>query len=148
MDDIRARVFLENEGDRQYLLRGGCAGSDIRSLTIDAVADVSTDTLLLREELVEYLGLGNCGVVMVTPAEVSDPFYDPPPPPEYRAQRPVAGPVAVRFGNRSMVTDCVVAPRGTQPRVGHPVLQRLDLHFDYDGDTVVPRYPDFPLLEI
>ena len=147
MDDIRARIVLENEGDRQYFLRGGCAESDIRSLTIEAVADVSTDTLLLPEELVERLGLGDCGVVMVTPAEVSDPRYDPPPP-EYRAQRPVAGPVAVRLGNRSMVTDCVVAPRGTQPRVGHPVLQRLDLHFDYDRDTVVPRYPDFPLLQI
>ena len=47
-----------------------------------------------------------------------------------------------------MVTDCVVAPRGTQPRVGYPVLQRLDLHFDYDRGTVVPRYPSFPLLDI
>ena len=147
MDDIRAQIVLENEGDRQCFLRSGCAESDIRSLTIDAVADVSTDTLLLPEELVERLGLGNCGVVMVTPAEVWDPHSDPPPP-EYCAQRPVAGPVAVRLGNRSMVTDCVVAPRGTQPRVGHPVLQRLDLHFDYYRDTVVPRYPDFPLLRI
>ena len=147
MDNIRARIVLENEGDRHYFLRGGCAESDIRSLTIEVVADVSTDTLLLPEELVERLGLGDCGVVMVTPAEVWDPRYDPPPP-EYRAQRPVAGPVAVRVGNRSMVTDCVVAPRGTQPRVGNPVLQRLDLHFDYDRNTVVSRYPDFPLLQI
>ena len=121
--------------------------SELTWRAIEVVADVSTDTLLLPEELVERLGLGDCGVVMVTPAEVWDPRYDPPPP-EYRAQRPVAGPVAVRLGNRSMVTDCVVAPRGTQPRVGNPVLQRLDLHFDYDRNTVVSRYPDFPLLQI
>ena len=147
VDDIRAQIALENEGDRQYFLRGGCAESDIRSLSIEAVADVSTDTLLLPEELVERLALGDCGVVMVTPAEDWDPSEDPPPP-EYHEQRPVAGPVAVRLGNRSMVTDCVVAPRGTQPRVGYPVLQRLDLHFDYDRGTVVPRYPSFPLLDI
>ena len=47
-----------------------------------------------------------------------------------------------------MVTDCVVVPRGTQPRVGHLVLTRLDLDFDYDRETVVPRCPDYPLLRI
>lgn len=116
----------------------------IRTLVVDAVADVASGALLLPEEVVAALGLGDRGVVLVTSAEVSDP----PPWVRSREQRPVAGPVAVRVGNRSMVTDCVVVPRGTQPRVGMPVLTRLDLELDYDRGAVVPRYPDYPLLRI
>ena len=144
VDDIPTRIVLENEGDRQWFLRGGCPESAIRTLVVDAVADVASGALLLPEEVVAALGLGDRGVVLVTPAEVSDP----PPPVRSHEQRPVAGPVAVRLGNRSMVTDCVVVPRGTQPRVGHLVLTRLDLDFDYDRETVVPRCPDYPLLRI
>ena len=144
VDDIPTRIVLENEGDRQWFLRGGCPESAIRTLVVDAVADVASGALLLPEEVVAALGLGDRGVVLATPAEVSDP----PPPVRSHEQRPVAGPVAVRLGNRSMVTDCVVVPRGTQPRVGHLVLTRLDLDFDYDRETVVPRCPDYPLLRI
>ena len=144
MDDTPTRIVLENEGDRQWFLRGGCPELAIRTLVVDAVADVASGALLLPEEVVAALGLGDRGVVLVTSAEVADP----PPRVRSREQRPVAGPVAVRVGNRSMVTDCVVVPRGTQPRVGIPVLTRLDLELDYDRGAVVPRYPDYPLLRI
>ena len=144
MDDIPTRIVLKNEGDRQWFLRGGCPESAIRTLVVDAVADVASGALLLPEEVVTALGLGDRGGVLVTPAVVSDPA----PPVRSHEQRPVAGPVAVHVGDRSMVTDCVVVPRGTQPRVGSPVLTRLDLDFDYDRGIAVPRYPDYPLLRI
>ena len=42
-----------------------------------------------------------------------------------REERPLAGPVTVRIGNRSMSTDCVVGPPLSEPLIGRIVLAAL-----------------------
>ena len=92
-------------------------------------------TLMLPQNVVERLGLGNKGTAFVSYAD------------ERRDERPLAGPVSVRIGNRTMVTDCIVGPPLSEPLIGQVVLGRLDLIADCANRTVTPRYPDYPLLK-
>ncbi len=67
---------------------------------------------------------------------------------ERRDERPLAGPVTVRIGNRAMITNCVVGPPLSEPLIGHVVLETLDLIADCTNRTLTPRYPDHPLLKL
>lgn len=65
-----------------------------------------------------------------------------------REERPLAGPVTVRIGNRFMSTDFVVGPPLSEPLIGRMVLQVLDLITDCAIRTLTPRFPDYPLVEL
>ena len=39
MGEIRTEVGLENEGDREHFLRGGCDESDVRHTSVDGIID-------------------------------------------------------------------------------------------------------------
>ncbi len=93
-------------------------------------------TLVLPQNVVERLGLEQRGTAFVTYAD------------ERREERPLAGPVTVRIGNRSMSTDCVVGPPLSEPLIGQVVLETLDLIADCTNRTLTPRYPDYPLLKL
>ena len=136
MGEIRTEVRLENEGDREHFLRGGCNESDIRQTTVEGIIDTGALTLMLPQNVVERLGLRNKGTAFVSYAD------------ERREERPLAGPVSVRIGNRTMVTDCIVGPPLSEPLIGQVVLERLDLIADCANRTVTPRYPDYPLLKL
>ena len=60
----------------------------------------------------------------------------------------LTGPVRVRVGSRSMSTECIVGPAGSEPLVGHLVLERLDLIADRTNRTLTPRRPNYPLLKL
>ena len=136
MGEIRTEVRLENEGDREHFLRGGCDESDIRQTTVEGIIDTGALTLMLPQNVVERLGLRNKGTAFVSYAD------------ERRDERPLAGPVSVRIGNRTMVTDCIVGPPLSEPLIGQVVLERLDLIADCTNRTVTPRFPDYPLLKL
>ena len=136
MGEIRTEVGLENEGDREHFLRGGCDESDVRHTSVEGIIDTGAVTLMLPQNVVERLGLGNKGTAFVSYAD------------ERREERPLAGPVSVRIGNRTMVTDCIVGPPLSEPLIGQVVLERLDLIADCANRTVTPRYPDYPLLKL
>lgn len=136
MGEIRADVTLENPGDRDYFRRGHGQESEIRRSTIDAVVDTGAVTLMLPQNVVERLGLEQQGTAFVTYAD------------ERREERPLAGPVTVRIGNRSMSTDCVVGPPLSEPLIGQVVLEVLDLIADCTNRTLTPRFPDYPLLKL
>ena len=136
MGEIRADVTLENPGDRAVVDRGYGQESDIRRSTIDAIVDTGAVTLVLPQNVMERLGLEHRGTAFVTYAD------------ERREERPLAGPVTVQIGNRSMSTDCVVGPPLSEPLIGQVVLETLDLIADCTNRTLTPRYPDYPLLKL
>jgi clan AA aspartic protease len=135
MGEIHADVTLENPGDRAVVDRGYGQESDIRRSTIDAIVDTGAVTLVLPQNIVERLGLEQRGTAFVTYAE-------------RREERPLAGPVTVRIGKRSMSMDCVVGPPLNEPLIGQVVLETLDLIADCTNRTLTPRYPDYPLLKL
>ena len=92
-------------------------------------------SLILPQDVVERLGLDQQGTAVVTYAD------------ERQDERPLAGPVTVRIGNRAMVTNCIVGPPRSEPLIGQVVLEMLDLIADCANHTLGPRYPDYPVLK-
>ena len=60
-----------------------------------------------------------------------------------RGGRPVAGPVTVHIGDRSMPANCVVVPAGAHAVIGRVILAQLDLAADRVNQTLGPR-PESP----
>ena len=129
MGEIAAQVELENPGDRALVQRGHGRESGIRRSSVDAVVDTGAVMLVLPQNVVERLGLEKQRTVVVTYAD------------ERREERPLAGPVTVRIGNRSMNTDCVVGPPLSKPLIGQIVLEALDLIADGANRTLTRGSP-------
>ncbi len=136
MGEINAEIVLENPGDRVLAEHGYAQDSDVRCSTIEAIVDTGAAMLVLPQNVVERLGLAQRRTVVVTYAD------------ERKEERPLAGPVTVRIGNRSMSTDCVVGPPLSEPLIGQIVLEALDLIADCANRTLTPRFPDYPLLKL
>lgn len=94
--------------------------------------------LALPEDVVERLGVPLVGSVASVPAGGR------------RGERPVAGPVTVRIGDRSMPANCVVVPAGAHAVIGRVILAQLDLVADRVNQTLGPRpeSPDRPLVRL
>ena len=135
MGEIRSNVTLENTVDRGVFNRGQGQETDIRRTTIDGMVDTGAVSLILPQNIVERLGLDQQGTAVVTYAD------------ERQDERPLAGPVTVRIGNRAMVTNCIVGPPRSEPLIGQVVLEMLDLIADCANHTLGPRYPDYPVLK-
>ena len=138
MGEIVVAVELENPVDRAVVERGYGQGSDVRRSTIEAVADTGAMISMLPQNVVERLGIAIYRTVVVTYAD------------ERTEDRPVAGPVTMKIGNRSMNTDCVVGPPNSQPLVGQIVMEGLDLIADCTKRTLTPRpeSPEYPQLRL
>ena len=138
MGEIVVAVELENPGDRALFERGYGQESDIRRSTVEAIVDTGAVISMLPQNVVERIGVPNRRTVVVTYAD------------ERKEERPVAGPVTMKIGNRFMSTDCVVGPPLSQPLVGQIVLEALDLVADCALGTLTPRpeSPDYPLLNL
>lgn len=94
---------------------------------IKVLVDTGATLLVLPEDMVDALGLRRMG---------ND---------ERKEQRDLAGVLAVRVGDRSMETRCVVGPPGSEPLLGHVILEVLDLVVDSRQGKLVPR-PESPYL--
>ena len=138
MGEITVRAQLENATDRVLFERGHCRRSDIRSSTVEAIVDTGAVMLVLPQNVVERLGVGIRRTAMVTYAD------------ERMEERPVAGPLTIRIGNRFMSTDCVVGPPLSEPLIGQIIMSALDLVADCTSRTLGPRpeSPDYPLLNL
>ena len=136
MGEIQTEMKLENAGDREYYRRGGCDESDVRRSTVEGIVDTGAVTLVLPQNVVERLGLGQQGTAFVTYAD------------ERREERPLAGPVSVQIGDRTMIMNCVVGPPLSEALIGQVVLETLDLIADCTNRALTPRYPDYPLLKL
>lgn len=138
MGEVKVEVELENAGDREVFRRGYIREAEIRSLKVPLVVDTGAVMLVLPQDLVEALGLSEVGNVIVIYAD------------ERKEERPVAGVVTVRVGNRRMNVDCVVGPPNSEPLLGQVVLETLDLLIDCAQQRLIPRpeSPHLPLLKI
>ena len=138
MGEITVNVTLENPIDRGVFERGEGEEAAIRRSSIDAIVDTGAVMLVLPQNVVERLGLETRRTVIVSYAD------------ERKEERPVAGPLTIRIGNRFMSTDCVVGPPLSEPLIGQIVLEALDLIADCTNRTLTPRpeSPDYPLLKL
>ena len=138
MGEIVVDIGLENVHDRGQVEGGSRAESEVRRETIKAVADTGAVMLALPQEVVRRLGLPFVSTVATTYADGR------------RGDLPVAGPLTIEIGDRSMPTNCIVVPEGADALIGQVVMEVLDLISDPMNQTLGPRpeSPDRPLLRV
>ena len=138
MGEIVVAVELENPVDRGLFDRGQVQEADVRRATIEAFADTGAMISMLPPNVVERLGIAIFRTVVVTYAD------------DRTEDRPVAGPVTMKIGNRSMNTDCVVGPPHSQALVGQIVMEGMNLIADGTKRTLTPRpeSPEYPQLSL
>ncbi len=138
MGEIVVDIELENVVDRGRAKEGELPEADVRRATISAVADTGAIMLALPEDIVSRLGLDLESSITATYADGR------------QGELPVAGPLLVRIGDRSMPANCIVLPQGTDALVGQLVMEGLDLVADCVAQTLHPRpeSPDRPLMRL
>ena len=138
MGEIIVEIELENVKDREMAEDGELPEADIRSATVSAVADTGAIMLALPEDVVSRLGIRHRSSITATYADGR------------QGELPVAGPLLVRIGDRSMPANCIVLPQGTDALVGQLVMEGLDLVADCVARTLHPRpeSPDRPLMRL
>ena len=138
MGEIVVPIELENQEDRTLVERGYLEDSEVRHVRIDAVADTGAMMLALPEDVVDELGLSEAGSIS---ARYADGRREP---------LPVAGPLTIQIGDRSMPTNCIVVPSEADALIGQVVMEFLDLIADCTHQTLAPRpeSPDRPLVRL
>jgi clan AA aspartic protease len=138
MGKVTVEVELENAGDRELYLRNFIPENQIHSAKVSVLADSGAVMLVLPQDLVEELGLREKRKVVVTYADGR------------KEERPVAGVVTVRVGNRSTEDNCIVGAPNSTPLLGQVILEKLDLLVDCRDQKLVPRpeSPFLPLLDL
>lgn len=136
MGEIVVQCEVENTVDRANADRGLVAESRIRHASIEGVVDTGAVMLMLPEDLVERLGLAAGQTVIVS-------YVD-----ERSEERPVAGPVTVKIGDRMTQTQCVIGPPRCEVLIGQLVLEAMDMVADCTNRTLTPRNPGYPNLKM
>ena len=138
MGEIVVDIELENVVDRGRAEDGELPEADIRRAAISAVADTGAIMLALPEDVVSRLGIRQRSSITATYADGR------------QGELPVAGPLLVRIGDRSMPANCIVLPQGTDALVGQLIMEGLDLVADCVARTLHPRpeSPDRPLMRL
>jgi clan AA aspartic protease len=138
MGEVRASVTLENGGDREAARRGMLEPGAVRRVQADLLVDTGAIMVLLPQDMVEALGLGELEKVVVTLAN------------DEKIEKPIAGPLILTVVGRTMITDCLVGPPRCEPLLGQVVLERLDLMVDPIKRqlTVHPESPFLPSLKL
>jgi len=139
MDDIYVPIIVENYRDRVLSENGYLGEEKIRSEKVRVLADSGSTMLVLPQDLIERLDL------IIKKDKVIVTYAD-----ERKEERPVAGTLTVRVGDRSMETDCVVNPPTSEPLLGQIIIERLDLLVDCKEGKLIPRpeWPYLPMLKL
>ena len=135
MGEVKVEIELENAFDRERLRLGQIRAEGVRSARVQMLVDSGAVMLVLPQDLVEALDLREVGKVVVTYAD------------ERKEERPLAGIVTVRMGNRTTSLNCVVGPPNSEPLLGQVVLETMDLLVDCAQQKLVPR-PESPFLPL
>jgi len=136
MGEIVVQCEVENTVDRANADRGLIAQSRVRRESVEGIVDTGAVMLMLPKDLVERLGLAAGQTVTVTYAD------------ERTEERPVAGPVTVKIGDRITQTQCVIGPPGCEVLIGQLVLEATDMVADCTNRTLMPRNPGYPNLKM
>ena len=135
MGEVKVELELENAVDRELVRLQHIKEEQLRSAKVRALVDSGAVMLVLPQDLAEALGLREVGKAIVTYAD------------ERKEERPLAGIVTVRVGDRSTSINCVVGPPNSEPLLGHVVLETMDLLVDPVQQRLVPR-PESPFLPL
>lgn len=138
MGKIMTNLKITNNTDYDKAAEGLIAGSQVRSVEVEALVDTGATMLALPEDVVAALGTPYAGQRKVRDARgivVSVPWV---------------GGLRIEILGREMTCDALVLPRGATPLIGQIPLEALDLIVDPKSRdvSVNPASPDAPLLDL
>jgi clan AA aspartic protease len=108
-------ITLRNDADVYCAERGFIKADEVRQMTVKAIVDTGAWTLVINEEVREKLGLRDKGFGEATLADGKEEVY------------PMAGPVEIKWENRSFTCDALVLPDAKDILLGAIPLEGLDL---------------------
>ena len=109
-----------------------------KSVEVDALIDTGATMIVLPQDIVDRLGLRKIREANVRYGN------------NKREVKPVYRAVTVEIQGRATVLEVLAEPEGSQPLIGHVVLEILDLLVDASARRVVPnpRSPDMPMVDV
>ena len=138
MGEVKVTVELENYADREVARRGFLPEDQVRSQRVEVVVDSGAVMLVLPQDLVEALGLRTLRKAIVAYAD------------ERKVEVDMAGVVSVKVVGRTVETDCLVGPPGSEALLGQVVLEQADLLIDCANQQLItrPGSPYLPTLKL
>ena len=134
MSVVSTEIILINEADVNCAERGFIKEDEIRQMTVQSIVDTGAWTIVINEEIREKLGLLDKGYGEATLADGKEEIYK------------MAGPLEVRWKNRSAVCNALVLPCAKDILLGAIPLEGLDLTINplrelvgVHGDIVMHR---------
>jgi clan AA aspartic protease len=134
MGNVCAEITLKNGSDLTRFKDGIISDKDIRSVTVNAVVDTGTVTLVINEDICQKLGLTIVGIRTATLAGGN------------KIDCKITEPVRIYWKNRDAFCQAVVLPEGEillgviplefMDLVGDPVAEQL---VGAHGDRIISR---------
>ncbi len=132
--EVRAECVLENAADVSFAKRGLIKNEDVKRLNLSMLVEPGSVMVVLPPHVVETLSL-----------DVSDDKAIV----EYgdgtRGELMQAGPLTIRYGNRSATITCLVGPPRVEALFGRIPLAMMDHIVDARQQKLTPR-PESPFL--
>jgi clan AA aspartic protease len=129
-------ITLVNSGDITAVKRGYMPERDIRSVTVRALADTGSITLVINDEVCDRLGLTVLESTNITLAG------------GVRETARIAGPVQVRWEDRFTHCDALVLPGETEVLLGAIPLEGMDLEVHPATRTVAGAHGSKPVFTV
>jgi len=109
-----------------------------KSVEVEAVIDTGATMVVLPKDIVEELGLRKMREVKVRYAN------------NKVETKPIYGVVNIELKGRSANLDVLVEEKGSQPLIGHVLLELLDLIVEPKTRKLIPNpaSPEMPMMEI
>ena len=115
MGVVSTEITLINEIDAAFAEKGYIKEDEIRQMTVPAIVDTGAWTIIINGETREKLGLRDKGYGEATFADGKEEVY------------PMAGPLEIRWKNRSHVCNALVLPNARDILLGAIPLEGMDL---------------------
>ena len=137
MGIVYADITLRNATDVVIARRENGKAPEIRQITVRAVVDTGSATLVINEALRQQLGLSTGGTVYR--AELADGTKQ-----TYFSTEPVQ----IQWKNRSMICEAVVVPSVSEVLLGAIPLEAMDLIINPAALEITGAHGDEILLKI
>jgi clan AA aspartic protease len=125
MGIVRAAITLKNVKDMYKAEFGIIKEQEIRQTTVNALVDTDAWTLVINEAVRKELGLTATKTESGTLADGTQAVYK------------LAGPLEVRWKDRSVICDALVIPNAEDTLLGAIPLEAMDLIINPRNEEVV-----------
>jgi len=133
MDTVYADLTLKNSGDLAKAREGSLSEKDVRTVTLTAIVDTGTTTLVIDEEICRKLGLSIVETSTINVAGGS------------KVECKITEPVRIQWKERQVETNAVVLPEG-KIILGNIPLEFMDLIVDTVRRELVGAHGDHVVL--